>query len=1304
MLRQSASLHARPSARTEWFAQWCAGGAFGIALLAAAGWLFHALALAGQWRQYAPMGSSTAPAVLLLSSGVFSKARWGARRWGRYLALAAAVLPFLLALLVLTPAMFGQLPLGRMSPSTAGALILESAALMLLLRATRWRFAASCASLLAFVGAAGSLVVSLGRAYGAPLLYGGGTIPVAVPTALALVLVGAGEIILALPGTPALRAWTGESTRGMLLRAFLPGVLALVLLEGWLDTVSGASGGLNPALAHFLTVIVACVSIVALTAWTARHIGDALERAKEALETTERHSRAILDAAPVMIAVKTKDDRFERVNSAFADFVGLPAEEIVGRTTFDIVKEREVAQQGRDRDLEVIRTGKSVWNQLVKWSGSHSRKAIWALYSKVPFREPDGSIRGTLSYIVDVDERVRAEEALRESEARFRRMFQHSAAGMALVSPDYRFLQVNDALCKMLGYTESELLGQTFQDVTLPEDWQAGADLTRRVLSGETEMFHLEKRYLRKDGTAVWGLVSSTLIRDAQNKPLHFVTQILDITERKRAEEALRESESRYRELFESSSDAVFLVDTETCQIMEANHMATVLYGYDRDELLTKTSTELSAEPEDTRRRIQEAREEPGRVFRIPLRLHRKKDGTVFPIDITARCFVRQGQVLLLMCARDITESKRAEAALREGAERHRTILQTAMDGLWLTDTEGRLLEVNEAYCRMSGYSAPELLAMSISDLEANETASDTAAHVQKIMTRGEARFESRHRRKDGSIFEVEISVQYRATEGGWIVSFLRDITDRKRAEETLRNNEIRLRAILDATPFPIAMVDVQDDNVEFWSRSALKLFGHTAPSAVEWYQIAYPDPDYRRALIERWTTALETVRESAQAVNTGVYRVTCQDGSVRICELYAAFLADKLIVTFNDITDRQRAEEERELLQDQLAQAQKMESVGRLAGGVAHDFNNLLTVINGYAAFLSNQLAVRDPLRGYALEIGNAGERAASLTSQLLAFGRKQHIRPRAIDVNGIVADAERMLRRLIREDIELVTRLTPQVGLAMADPDQIHQVIMNLAVNARDAMPNGGQLEIATADVEVDEAAAAGQLDAAPGRYVRLTVADTGTGMTEEVRKNVFEPFFTTKELGKGTGLGLATVYGIVRQSDGWIEVESEPGRGSAFRIYLPRLDGGVAAEEAKPAAANASHGNETVLIVEDQRAVRGLAKAILERHGYHVLEAANGAEAQAAFTRHGGRIDLLLTDVVMPGMDGRALSEQLRELRPDLRVILMSGYAEDVIAHRGAPASGSAYIQKPFIPDELAAKVREVLDAPVGSGLES
>jgi PAS domain S-box-containing protein len=1012
------------------------------------------------------------------------------------------------------------------------------------------------------------VVISVGYGYGVPLMYGGANIPLPLLNAVVYVLLGAGLIRLAVLGVPALRPWSGDSIRGMLLRAFLPAVLAIILVEGFLHAIQSTVAPLNPALWHSLAAIAAGAVIVVIIAWTARRTGAALER-----------------------------------------------------------------------------TG----------------------------------------------------DTLRASEERFRRLFQHSAAGMALVSPGFRFLEVNAAFCEMLGYAEPELQGMTFQDVTLPEDRPGSAGLVAQVLSGEIEMFHFEKRYLRKDGTVVWGLVSCTLIRDAQDKPLHLVTQIQDITERKRAEEALRESENRYRELFESSSDALFLIDTATDRIVETNDIAAVLYGYTREELRTRTATDMSAEPEDTHQRTQEARVEPGRVFSIPLRLHRKKDGTVFPVEITARAFVRQERVLLFVSARDITERRRAEEALRDSEERHRTVLETAMDGFWMADTEGRVLQVNDAICRMTGYSRPELLAMTISGLEASETPGETAAHLRALMARGEDRFETRQRRKDGSVFEIEVGAQYRAIEGGRIVAFLRDITERKRAEESLRTSEMRLRAVLDSTPFPITLVDVEDSRIDFWSRSALTLFGHTAPAAAEWFQLAYPDPEYRREVIGRWESALELARLSGQAVNAGEYRITCRDGSVRICEIYTAFLADKRVVTFNDITGRKRAEEERGTLQAQLAQTQKMESVGRLAGGVAHDFNNLLTVINGYAAFLAERLGVRDPLRGYALEIGKAGEHAASLTAQLLAFGRKQVIAPKAIDVNGIVADAERMLRRLIGEDVELVTRLAPHLGLVMADPDQLHQVIMNLAVNARDAMPTGGRLEISTAAAVVDQAAAAAHPDAAEGRYIRLTVTDTGMGMTEEVRRNVFEPFFTTKERGKGTGLGLAMVYGIVRQSGGWIEVTSEPGLGSSFRIHLPRVDAGMAADEVAPAVANASHGNETVLVVEDQEAVRRLARMILQMHGYRVLEAASGAEALGIAGAHAGGIDLLLTDVVMPGMDGRTLSERLRESRPHLPVILMSGYAEDVISSRGGLSGGVAYVQKPFCPNGLAAKVRQMLDSP-------
>jgi CheY-like chemotaxis protein len=378
------------------------------------------------------------------------------------------------------------------------------------------------------------------------------------------------------------------------------------------------------------------------------------------------------------------------------------------------------------------------------------------------------------------------------------------------------------------------------------------------------------------------------------------------------------------------------------------------------------------------------------------------------------------------------------------------------------------------------------------------------------------------------------------------------------------------------------------------------------------------------------------------------------------------------------------------------LRQAQKLESIGRLAGGVAHDFNNLLTVINGYSGFLLNSLDVSDPLRRFAEAIGNAGERAASLTKQLLAFSRKQVIEPRLLNLNTTIRDAMPLLQRLIGEDIAFTARLDAFLEQVMADPDQIHQVLMNLVVNARDAMPDGGRLEVETANVEIGEDDAGNRHDALPGRYALMTVTDTGHGMDETVRQQVFEPFFTTKEFGKGTGLGLSTVYGIVRQSGGWIDVRSEVGVGTSFRVYLPRMDGRPLPERTE-AGASTEEGNETILLVEDQDAVRSFTSTALKRYGYRVVEASDGEEAIAVAGRHPERIHLLLTDVVLPGMNGKELSEHLTALRPGLKVLFTSGYTADVIAHRGVLDEGMGFLHKPYSLDQLAAKVRELLSGP-------
>ncbi len=395
------------------------------------------------------------------------------------------------------------------------------------------------------------------------------------------------------------------------------------------------------------------------------------------------------------------------------------------------------------------------------------------------------------------------------------------------------------------------------------------------------------------------------------------------------------------------------------------------------------------------------------------------------------------------------------------------------------------------------------------------------------------------------------------------------------------------------------------------------------------------------------------------------------------------------------DVTHRKKAEEEMVALQEQLRQSQKMEATGRLAGGIAHDFNNLLTIIKGYSQLSLIDLKEGDPLRGNIEEIQKASERAADLTRQLLAFSRRQVMEMKVLNLNTLLIDMEKMLRRVIGEDIALVTVLADALGRVKADTGQIENVIINLAVNARDAMPSGGKLIIETSNVELDEAYARSHVAVKPGRYVMFSVSDTGMGMTQEVKERIFEPFFTTKEKGKGTGLGSSTVYGIVKQSGGNIWVYSEPGSGTTFKIYLPRVDEPLEENGKIVSRGLLPCGNETVLVVEDEEEVRNLTVQILQRQGYRVLEASHGKEALYVFEKYRDPIHLVVTDVVMPEMSGSELAKHLSTLHPDVKLIYMSGYTDSAIIHNGILKAETPFIQKPFTPDILARRVREVLD---------
>jgi two-component system, cell cycle sensor histidine kinase and response regulator CckA len=861
-----------------------------------------------------------------------------------------------------------------------------------------------------------------------------------------------------------------------------------------------------------------------------------------------------------------------------------------------------------------------------------------------------------------------------------------------------RIVYANESACEKLGYSRRELLAMTVQDL----DPDLSGDLWRsfwRDLGSSGSLF-FESRQRHKSGR-LFPVEMSAKYFEAAGRGF-CCTYSRDITERKRAEESLRESEERYRSLFENMQEGFAY-----CRMLyEGNQPSDFVYLAVNDafEPLTGLKGVLGRRVTEVIPGIQETNPE---LFQIYGRVASTGKPEVFesyvaPLGEWFRVSVyrpREGHFVAIF--RNITESKAAGEALRDTNRRLRLAAASAHLGIWDWDIQAGAVTLDARMFELYGISRTSFnktYEAWLSGLHPDDVVAIHRAVQAALQGEKEYDVEFRVVHPDGAVRYIKADgmvvrdADGRATR---MIGLSRDITESRQAAARLYESENRFRQVVEVAPEGI-YVQI-DGNFRYLNPAAVALFGAETPAqliGLTYVERIHPD---HRAVVAARVRLLSEERKAVPLLEEQYLRL---DGTAFDVEVTAAPLTFEgrvgSIVFFRDITARKQAEEDRSSLQEQFHQAQKMESIGQLAGGVAHDFNNLLTVINGYSDLLLSTLKTGDPVRDKLAEIRKAGRTAAGLTQQLLAFSRRQVLDPRPLDLNDLVTDTQEMLQRLVGERIVLVTILAPSLGLVMADHVQTHQVLMNLVVNARDAMPAGGRLTIRTQNIEVNQGLAAECPGINPGPYVLLTVADTGAGIDSETRPHIFEPFFTTKGEGKGTGLGLSTVYGIVRQLGGGVLVESEVGKGTTFRIYIPQSGTEVPPAAVVPPASGTVRGSETVLVVEDQEEVRKMVVAALESRGYCVLEAARGGDALLLAEHHRGPIHLMVTDVVMPQMNGKELAERLKPLRPETKVLYVSGYGENLLADQGVLDPGVYYLPKPFTSRGLAAKVRTVLDA--------
>jgi PAS domain S-box-containing protein len=864
---------------------------------------------------------------------------------------------------------------------------------------------------------------------------------------------------------------------------------------------------------------------------------------------------------------------------------------------------------------------------------------------------------------------------------------------MSLVSDDYRYLAVNDVYAALFGTVADNIVGKT------PAHFFGGQVFEREikprldhVLAGKELQYEIQVDFPGRGKR--WMFMSYYPYRDEQGNIAGVISHGHDITERKQAEEALHRERERLASIIEGTNVGTWEWNVQTGETIFNERWAEII-GYSLEEIspVSIDTWKKFAHPDDLKNceeLFQRHFSDELTYYQCESRMRHRNGGWVWVLDRgKVALWTEDGNPLKMMGThQDITERKQADEQLRLQS----LVLNQIQDRVTVTDLEGVITYVNDAEARSLGYSKEELIGESMEKFgEDSEQGAIQQEIVATTLEHGKWRGEVVNQTVDGRRVIMDCRTQVVLDEKGnkiALAGISTDITERKKAEVLLRESEARFKALHNAF---FGGITIHDKGIILECNHGLsEMTGYSVNELIGMDGLLLIAEKSRSFVMSNILSGYEKPYEAMGVRKNG------EEYPIRLEARNIPYKGKQVrTVEFRDITDQKLKEAENERLQNQLSQAHKMESVGRLAGGVAHDFNNMLGVILGHTELALLQADENHDLHSDLKEIQKAAKRSADITKQLLAFARKEIISPRQIDLNDTVENMLNMLRRLIGEDIDLIWKPSAHLWPVKMDSTQIDQILVNLCVNARDAISGVGKLTIETGKKIFDETYCNENPGFIPGDFVMLAVSDNGCGINKDTLENLFEPFFTTKEVGKGTGLGLATVYGIVKQNNGFINVYSEPDQGSTFKIYLSRLAADEDEDKTVPEKKTDLGGSETILLVEDEPTILRMTRMMLERKGYSVLTAATPAEAIGLAETHADKIHLLMSDVVMPEMNGRDLAGQITALYPGIRLLFMSGYTADVIAHQGILDDGVAFIQKPFSMADMTVKVREVLD---------